>query len=119
MVDPILIIIIASCMTLTQFALQLRENVTTSAYLRNFDLMVAAIEKLHHLLSHLKGFKGWGSATDGAKKSFQKLEDLLRKATSMLQRCISARSKLLQVRLLCSTRWLIILQSLVLRFGSL
>ena len=97
MVDPVLIIIIASCMTLTQFAMQLRESVTSCAYLRNFELMLESVQSTHTLLSHLKSFKGWGSATDGAKKSFQKLEDLLRKVTAMLQRCISARSKLLQV----------------------
>ncbi|CAI5477769.1 unnamed protein product [Closterium sp. Yama58-4] len=95
--DPVLVLIIASCMTLTQFALQLKENITTSAYLKNFDLMLESTASLHALLTEFKGFKGWGVATDGAKKSFQRLEDLLRKATALLQRCISARSKLLQL----------------------
>ncbi|CAI5481052.1 unnamed protein product [Closterium sp. Yama58-4] len=97
MMDPVLVLIIASCMTLTQFALQLKENITTSAYLKNFDLMLESTASLHALLTEFKGFKGWGVATDGAKKSFQRLEDLLRKATALLQRCISARSKLLQL----------------------
>ncbi|CAI5948291.1 unnamed protein product [Closterium sp. NIES-64] len=97
MMDPVLVLIIASCMTLTQFALQLKENITTSAYLKNFDLMLESTATLHALLTEFKSFKGWGVATDGAKKSFQRLEDLLRKATALLQRCISARSKLLQL----------------------
>ncbi|GJP43492.1 hypothetical protein CLOM_g2945 [Closterium sp. NIES-68] len=97
MMDPVLVLIIASCMTLTQFALQLKENITTSAYLKNFNLMLESTASLHALLTEFKSFKGWGVATDGAKKSFQRLEDLLRKATALLQRCISARSKLLQL----------------------
>lgn len=98
MMDPVLAIIIASGMTQTQFAIQLRDSISTSAYLKNFDLMLEAVQSLHSFLESTKKFKSWGTATDPAKKAFQKLEDAMRKCTGLLQRCISARSKLLQVR---------------------
>ncbi|CAI5954676.1 unnamed protein product [Closterium sp. NIES-64] len=84
-------------MTLTQFALQLKENMSTCAYFKNFSLVLDSVASIHSLLENCKKFKNWGATTDAAKKAFQKLEDLLRKCTGLLQRCISARSKLLQL----------------------
>ena len=95
--DPVLMILIASCMTLTQFAIQLKDSITTSAYVKNFELLLDCIQAIHRMLEECKKHETWGGATDGAKKSFQKLEGLLRKATGVLQRCIAARSKLKQV----------------------
>lgn len=97
MMDMVLTLLIASCMTLTQFALQLKENVSSCAYIKNLSLVLDSVTSIHAVLENCKKFKNWGSTTDSAKKAFQKLEDLLRKCTGLLQRCISARSKLLQM----------------------
>ncbi|GJP31126.1 hypothetical protein CLOM_g9557 [Closterium sp. NIES-68] len=97
MMDMVLTLLIASCMTLTQFALQLKENMSTCAYSKNFSMVLDSVASIHSLLENCKKFKNWGATTDAAKKAFQKLEDLLRKCTGLLQRCISARSKLMQL----------------------
>ncbi|CAI5469683.1 unnamed protein product [Closterium sp. Yama58-4] len=75
----------------------LKENMSTCAYYKNFTLVLDSVASIHSLLENCKKFKNWGATTDAAKKAFQKLEDLLRKCTGLLQRCISARSKLLQL----------------------
>ncbi|GJP37203.1 hypothetical protein CLOM_g21637 [Closterium sp. NIES-68] len=96
--DPVLVVLIASCMTLSQFAVHLQEDATPGgAYINNFNILVRSATLIHAFLESCKGHRGWGDSADEAKRAFQELEDVLRRCTRVMQRCLSARSRLLQL----------------------